>query len=119
MNNKTLQTPAPLAYCGLYCGECKKYKNGKCPGCIETTNATWCKIRTCNQEANYETCAECPQIKRVNCKKLNNPIAKVFEFVFRSDRLTSLKYIEKNDADTYLEKMCSLGQMSIKKGQKI
>lgn len=114
-----MDNTAPIAYCGLYCGECKRYKNGKCPGCLENAKASWCKIRTCNQELAYSTCAECPQIKRVNCKKLNNPFAKFFELIFRTDRLASLKYIRENGGEAYSEKMCSLGQMSFKKGQKI
>ena len=36
-----------VAHCGLYCGACKSYLNGKCKGCHENSKAAWCKIRSC------------------------------------------------------------------------
>ncbi len=107
-----------VAFCGLYCGTCFKYKKGKCPGCVQNTKASWCKIRTCNLEKGIKNCTECDE-EISQCKKLNNPIGKVFEFVFRTDRPASLQFIKMNGEWLYAEKMVSLGQMSIKKGQKL
>lgn len=117
IKNVAIQNPELVAYCGLYCGTCKSYRKGKCPGCAKNTKASWCKIRTCNIKHEFANCTECTLLNRVDCKKLNNPIGKVFEFVFRTDRLKSLQYIEKEGCKAYSQKMWTLGQMSFKKGQ--
>ena len=36
--------PELVGYCGLYCGACGKYLNGKCRGCHDNVKATWCKV---------------------------------------------------------------------------
>ena len=55
-----------IAACGLYCGACRKFLIGKCPGCKRNEKATWCKIRSCCQENKFNTCAECPHdVKRM------------------------------------------------------
>lgn len=122
MTNKTLASTKDanlVALCGLYCGTCIKFKKGKCPGCNDNIKATWCKVRACNIENGFKNCSQCTIMSTVDCKKLNNPIAKVFELVFRTDRLSSLNYIKEFGEEAYAEKMCSLGQMSIKKKQSI
>lgn len=48
-----------VAYCGLYCGACRKWKKGKCPGCYHNEKASWCEIRKCCRENDYATCADC------------------------------------------------------------
>jgi hypothetical protein len=112
-----IQNKDLVANCGLYCGTCKRYLKDKCPGCAKNTKATWCKIRTCNIEHSYYNCADCKLTDRNSCKKLNNPIGKVFELLFRTDRIASLQFIQENGSEAYSQKMCSLGQMSYKKGQ--
>lgn len=112
-----IQKPKLVAFCGLYCGTCKRYLKGKCLGCAKNEKATWCKIRTCNIELGISNCSECVITDRSSCKKLNNPVGKLFEFVFRSDRIASLQFIQEKGIKAYSQKMCSLGQMSFKKGQ--
>lgn len=122
MTNKIIplvKDPNLVAFCGLYCGTCAKFIKDKCPGCNENIKATWCKVRACNIENGFENCSQCNIMSTPDCKKLNNPIAKIFELVFRTDRLSSLNYIKEHGEKAYIEKMCSLGQMSIKKRQKI
>ena len=75
-----------IAYCGLYCGACRSYLSGKCPGCKENTKASWCKIRSCCQENNFLSCADCTLIELNACKKYNTLISKMFGLVFNSDR---------------------------------
>ena len=44
MENLTYQPDAAyVAACGLYCGACRKFVKGQCPGCWENKKADWCK----------------------------------------------------------------------------
>jgi hypothetical protein len=105
-----------IAFCGLYCGACGKYLNGKCPGCAENTKATWCKIRSCCIENSYKSCADCKQYSNVNdCKVYNNFIAKVFGFVFRSNRAACISLIKEKGYDGFAGYMAGNKMMSIKR----
>lgn len=76
-----------VARCGLYCGACRSYLKGRCPGCHENAKASWCKVRSCCLEHSYPTCAECLDFSDPNdCPKFNNLIAKVIGVVLNSDR---------------------------------
>lgn len=101
-----------LAACGLYCGECGKYKKGKCEGCAKNEKATWCKIRLCNIENSYKTCAECTKYSDVNdCKYFNNIFSKFFSLVFKSDRKASIEMIKNSGPDAYISEMEKRGKM--------
>ena len=76
-----------IAFCGQYCGACGGYLKGRCPGCHQNANATWCKVRACCREAKFSSCAECVTIPDPkDCKKFNNLFTKTIGFVLRSDR---------------------------------
>lgn len=107
-----------IAYCGLYCGACRKYLNGKCPGCKENTKAAWCKIRTCNQKATTSSCAECTQTPIDKCKTFNNPIGKIFSFVFQSDRKACIQMIKDRGAEGFAQEMTIRKAQTIKRGSK-
>ena len=113
---KNITTDSELvSYCGLYCGACKKYISNKCEGCHDNTKATWCKVRSCNRERRYATCAECvdhPNEKE--CKKFNNAISKIIGFVLRSDRAACITQIKNLGLQGHAEKMAGLGRHSIK-----
>ncbi len=104
----------PIGACGLYCGACRKHLRGKCPGCHQNENATWCNIRKCCQENGFHTCAECAKDVK-ECKLHNNFIGKVFAFVFRSDRAACIRYIRENGEQAYAEEMERRGQQTMKK----
>ena len=53
-----VSSPDLVAYCGLYCGACKRYRMEKCPGCRENEKAAWCKVRACCRGNHYSSCAE-------------------------------------------------------------
>jgi hypothetical protein len=90
-----------VARCGLYCGACRSYLNGKCEGCLKNEKASWCKIRPCCAEKEIATCAECAEFPNpLDCKKFNNFVSKVFGFVFNSDRAACIAQI----------KRCGLGE---------
>lgn len=104
-----------VAYCGLYCGECRSMKKGKCPGCYENEKATWCEIRKCCNENGYSTCADCKITPIKECKKYNNFFAKVIGFVTRTDRSKCLDRIKIVGCELFAKEMSDKKIMSIKK----
>jgi len=107
--------PGLVAYCGLYCGACQKYLRERCEGCHNNAKATWCKVRSCNRERHYSSCAECvdyPNAKE--CKKFNNAFSKVIGFVLRSDRAACITQIKDLGLQGHAEKMAGLGRQSIR-----
>lgn len=91
-----------IAYCGLYCAACGSYTKGKCRGCHENVKASWCKVRTCNMQNGYSSCAECKEFSDPkDCKKFNNIVSKVFALVFRSDRPASIAMIKEKGYENY------------------
>jgi hypothetical protein len=108
--------PKLVAYCGLYCGACRAYRKGRCPGCAENEKAGWCKIRACCIENDYTSCAACTQFANVaDCKKFDNFLAKVFGFVFRSDRKACIARIKEIGAEAYAAEMAAQGRQSIRR----
>ena len=114
-----------IAACGLYCGACKKYRMGKCPGCHENEKASWCKIRKCCMEKGIHTCAECERLRVgerssgmmdvKDCRLHNNLIGKFFAFVFRSDRPACIRYIRENGEQAFAEEMTKRGEQTMRK----
>lgn len=103
-----------ISYCGLYCGACGKYLNGKCPGCRENEKASWCKIRKCNMEHSYRTCAAC-QMNVVECKTYSNFISKLFGLIFRSDRNACISRIKDIGEEAFAKEMSEKRTMTLKK----
>jgi len=105
-----------IAYCGLYCGSCRKYLNESCPGCAGNEKATWCKVRSCNIEHGYSSCADCKDYPNaMDCNKYNNFMAKVFGLIFRSDRNAGLNMIRTNGYEGFASYMAENKLQSIKK----
>jgi len=105
-----------VSLCGLYCGACRKYLNGKCSGCTKNQKATWCKVRSCNLENDYASCADCRAFANpMQCSKFNNIFAKFFALVFRSDRNACLNYIRANGYENFAAFMGKNGWQTIKK----
>jgi hypothetical protein len=91
-----------VAYCGLYCGACKSYIKGTCPGCHDNTKATWCKIRSCNIEHGYTSCADCKEFSDpMECGKFNNFFSKFFALIFRSDRAACVAKVKELGYDGF------------------
>lgn len=114
MMNEIKVDKQAIAACGLYCGGCRKYRNGKCPGCHENEKASWCKIRQCCMERGFHTCAECDK-DVTECRHYDNFIGKVFAFVFRSDRPACIRYIRENGEQAFAEEMTRRGLMVMKR----
>jgi len=97
---------ALIAKCGLYCGACKRYLKEKCPGCEGNEKASWCKVRTCCIEHEYKSCADCElETVLMDCKKYNNVMAKIFGFIFRSNRAAGIQMIKDNGYDGFAKHM--------------
>ena len=108
--------PGLVAYCGLYCGACRAYRKGRCPGCRENEKATWCKVRRCCVENNYATCASCDQVGEVaDCRKFNNLLAKLFGLIFRSDRGACIVRIGEVGPEAFAAEMSEARQQSIRR----
>ena len=103
-----------IAACGLYCGACRKYRMGKCPGCKENEKASWCKIRKCCREKGIHTCAAC-NVEVKECRLHNNIIGKFFALVFRSDRPACIRYICEHGEHAYAEEMARQGEQTMRK----
>lgn len=108
--------PALVAYCGLYCGACKRYLGDKCPGCRENHKAKWCKLRMCCIGNTYGSCADCTEFPDpMACRKFNNFMSKIFGFIFRSDRAACIGQIREVGIEGYAERMSELKIHSIKR----
>ncbi len=105
--------PQLIAYCGLYCGACRKLLSGKCPGCKALASPHWCKIRTCCIGQKFSNCADCSLDAPNACKKFNNPISKVFAFIFGSDREKCILTIRETGAIWYADHMAETRQQSL------
>lgn len=107
---------ALISYCALYCGACRKYKTGNCPGCANNTKATWCQVRTCNIEKNYKSCADCGEFANpMDCKKFNNIFSKVIGFIFRSNRAACIKLIKESGYENFAAYMSANNFQTIRK----
>ena len=105
-----------VARCGLYCGACKSYLNGKCAGCHENSRATWCAIRTCCADKGIATCAECAKFPDPRaCGKFNNFMSKMFGLVFRSNRAACIEQIRNLGIDGHAQVMAGLGIHTIRR----
>ena len=115
MENKEIKVDKDLiAYCGLYCGSCRKYISGKCLGCRKNEKAAWCKVRACCMSNGNNSCAAC-SMNPHDCKKFNNFFSKVFSFVFRSDREACIRRIKEVGEEEYAKEMAEKKIMTIKK----
>jgi hypothetical protein len=104
-----------VAFCGLYCGACRSYLKGKCPGCKENVKASWCKVRQCCMENNFQSCADCTTIELLECKKYNNFISKMFGYVFNSDRPACIARIKEIGYDDFPVEMAKYKRQSLKR----
>lgn len=105
-----------VAYCGLYCGACKRYLRDKCGGCNDNIKAIWCKIRACCINNKYASCAECKEFSDPkDCRMFNNIISNAFGFIFRSDRAACINQIKEIGIQGHADKMTELKLHSLKR----
>ena len=114
---EAIEDTSMIAKCGLYCGSCGRYLKGKCPGCAENDKAAkWCKTRNCCIEKDIPSCADCKEyIDVMACSKYNNFMAKIFGFVFNSDRSACIKEIRTVGYDQFAKTMAEEKRMTFKR----
>jgi len=111
-----INDPKSVAFCGLYCGACKKFLADKCPGCAKNEKATWCSVRACNLANNYSSCADCREFTDIMaCKKFNNFFSKAIGFILRSDRKAGINRIKEIGLDGFAREMAEKGLQAIKR----
>ncbi|OHD65763.1 MAG: hypothetical protein A2096_08285 [Spirochaetes bacterium GWF1_41_5] len=103
-----------IAYCGLYCGACRAFLKGSCPGCSENNRASWCKIRSCCINNSYANCSACQIDNYKTCTKLNNFISRIFALVFKSNRSACLEMIKEKGASAFSKYMAENKIISLK-----
>lgn len=108
--------PALVAHCGLYCGACRKYLKGNCPGCHLNEKASWCKVRSCCQESGIATCAECKiHADLHDCRYFHNFISRILGFVLRSDRFACIDRIGTIGPEAFAAEMADKGLQTIRR----
>ncbi len=104
-----------IAFCGLYCGACPRFEKGKCKGCAEN-RAAWCKVKPCNLENNYSSCADCEQFDDPSsCKKYNPLIIRIGEFVSRTSRRDAIQLLKEIGREDFAKHMAENKLVSLKK----
>jgi hypothetical protein len=113
-----VSNPTMVAYCGLYCGACRRYLKEGCPGCHDNQKANWCKVRRCCVDNHYTSCADCVQFRDpVACKKFNNIMAKLFALMFKSDRAACIGQIRRMGIQGHADEMTKQKRQSLRKQQ--
>ncbi len=105
-----------VALCGLYCAACSRYVKEKCPGCRENGKASWCGVRTCCLERGHDSCADCAEFPDVReCGTFNNFMARIFGFIFRSDRAACIAAIREKGNAAFAREMAARRARTIRR----
>ena len=103
-----------VACCGLYCGACRSYRRGRCPGCAGNEKATWCPVRTCCRRQEFASCAQCGTVDDVaQCSRFNTLIARVFGLIFNSNRCACIAQIKALGLEGHAQAMARAGRPSL------
>ena len=112
--NTVTANPDLIAYCGLYCGACKAYLSGRCPGCRENTKTSWCKVRACCSGSGYTTCAGCTtHADPRQCARYNNLISRLFGLIFRSNRAACIDRLRAIGTKVFAAEMAAAKRHSL------
>jgi len=107
--------PELVARCGLYCGACRSYLKGKCPGCAANIKAGWCKVRSCCLGKGLATCAGCAEFADPrDCRKFDNFMARLFGLVFRSDRAACIAQVRRLGLEGHARAMAEAGAQTLR-----
>jgi hypothetical protein len=106
--------PRLVAHCGLYCGACRSYLKGGCPGCSDNSKAAWCGVRRCCQENAYASCADCQNYcDPRDCRLFDNFISRAIGLVLNSNRRACILRIRDLGHDGYAAFMTERGLQTL------
>ena len=116
MEEKKTDQVQLVAFCGLYCANCGRYRKGKCPGCKDNQKATWCKIRTCCLDKDIINCSACGTwTDPKECRIYNNFLSRVIELISATDRSLCIRYLQNNPVEKFVEMMNDMKRMNLPK----
>lgn len=103
-----------VAYCGLFCGACRAYLQGRCRGCRESEQLEWCRVRTCCIEHGWTSCADCTTCADPgDCPSFNSFLSKVMGVVLNSDRRACIRELHRMGRRDYAAFMASEGRRTL------
>ena len=107
-----------VAFCGLYCGACPRYLKGKCEGCRTVDhNPNWCKVKPCNVDNEYNSCADCTRFESVaECKAFNPLLIRLGEYLSKTSRQAGIQMIKEKGQSEFVAFMAENQLVSIKRG---
>lgn len=76
---RTDPAAAEIAYCGLYCVECRWRTEGKCRSCKNDPRNSMCPIYRCASERGEESCLLCDTYYYKECPTWRTGIAPTLE----------------------------------------
>lgn len=96
---------AIVACCGLVCSECGAFKKSRCQGChSEKPMFKNCPVKKCVSDNSFKTCAQCGAYSNLKqCRKLHNPISRIFGFIFRTNRIGNLEQIRADGFEKFAD----------------
>jgi hypothetical protein len=111
--------PELVARCGLYCGACRSWRKGRCPGCAANAKATWCRVRTCCHDQGLPTCADCARhADPMDCGTFDNFMSRLFGLLFRSDRGACIAQIRRLGLEGHARAMAAAGTQTLRRGRR-
>ena len=103
-----------IAACGLYCGACKAYLKGRCPGCRDNEKASWCKIRACCLADDLASCADCEaHPDPTDCSKFDSLLGRVIGFVLNSNRAACVARIREVGPEAFAAEMAEQKKVTL------
>ena len=121
--NQTSTHAGLVSYCGFYCGACKKYAAGECLGCKGNSpkcavGYKACKVRSCNLENGYSTCADCEKYNSVKDCAVYNPFMIRFgQWITRTSRQKGIELIKEKGEAAFVKFMVGKNWVTVKTGK--
>jgi len=115
--NEIVTDPQLVAHCSFYCGSCKSYRKGKCPGCVaKEKDPSWCRVRPCCREHAYRSCVDCTELEDISsCRKVNGLVNRLYGFVFRYSRLKNFDRLREVGYEAYAAELAQTGKLWVKR----
>ena len=98
-----------VSYCGIYCGACPGFHNGRCKGCRAPVDEPKRKrscgygMRKCCEEKNVDYCGQCEQYPCSKINKLINSQKKRKEYDYRHEIPKNFETIKKEGLEAWIE----------------